>query len=123
VGWGGGGQGYPEDENLWVSEKNVHCPHLILEFEAQRRIKEASEKLVHVKKAISPQRRKIIVKNPQVFDRGLEPENIITARKSDGQVRFLMKWTGTDKSDWVLAKEANVQCPDIFINFYEEHTT
>jgi len=125
-------KGYSNDDNTWEPEENLDCPDLISEFEENRKRKEQAKKDDKKRKTIStpaedkkPAKKKQNDedKKPQGFDRGLEPERIIGATDSSGELMFLMKWKGTDEADLVPAKKANIICPQIVIQFYEERLT
>ncbi|GFG32996.1 hypothetical protein Cfor_09655 [Coptotermes formosanus] len=124
-------KGYSNDDNTWEPEENLDCPDLISEFEETRKKKEQIKKEDRKRKASTPAEDKKPAKKkqsdedkkPQGFDRGLEPERIIGATDSSGELMFLMKWKGTDEADLVPAKKANIACPQIVIQFYEERLT
>ncbi|CAK1590339.1 unnamed protein product [Parnassius mnemosyne] len=128
--------GYSDEDNTWEPEENLDCPDLIQAFEEARKKKEAEGKTSKVEK--DPKKRKSTAATPDLkgakksksdekkssgFDRGLEPEKIIGATDSSGELMFLMKWQGTDEADLVPAKQANVRCPQVVIQFYEERLT
>ncbi|RZC37680.1 Chromo shadow domain containing protein [Asbolus verrucosus] len=109
--------GYDDKDNTWEPEENLDCPGLIAAFEAERASKEKETQ------ELKGTKRKNDEKKVHGFDRGLEPEKIIGATDSSGQLMFLMKWEGTDEADLVPAKQANVKCPQVVIRFYEERLT
>ncbi|XP_005995669.1 chromobox protein homolog 5 [Latimeria chalumnae] len=130
-------KGFSEEHNTWEPEENLDCPELIAEFlKKYKKLKEGENKL---REKSEGAKRKSTVTNgsedgrskrkkegndiARGFERGLEPEKIIGATDSCGDLMFLMKWKDSDEADLVLAKEANVKCPQIVIAFYEERLT
>uniref|UniRef100_UPI00398E6FB4 chromobox protein homolog 5-like n=1 Tax=Pristiophorus japonicus TaxID=55135 RepID=UPI00398E6FB4 len=130
-------KGFSEDDNTWEPEKNLDCPELIGEFlKTYNKDKEdgagSKDKPDSVKRKSSivngndeprTKRKKEEEDSVRGFERGLEPEKIIGATDSCGELMFLMKWKDSDEADLVLAKEANIKCPQIVIAFYEERLT
>ncbi|XP_066593708.1 chromobox protein homolog 1-like [Prorops nasuta] len=127
-------KGYSNNDNTWEPEENLDCPDLIAEFEEQRKKKEAAanskrhDEQKRRKSSSTPtptQAKKKLTeeKKAEGFDRNLDPERIIGATDSSGELMFLMKWKGTDDADLVPARIANEKCPQIVIKFYEERLT
>jgi hypothetical protein len=133
-------KGYPDSENTWEPEENLDCPELISAFEDKVK-KDRDEKSSKKRKApsasatkdddsgsgsSSAKKKKVTedeANKPRGFDRGLQPERIIGATDSSGELMFLMKWKDSDEADLVPARQANVRCPQIVIAFYEERLT
>ncbi|CAF1062612.1 unnamed protein product, partial [Brachionus calyciflorus] len=140
-------KGYSEADNTWEPEENLDCPDLIAEFENRLKSQQQGQKQAKRKTdsdiALNKKRKSEATQplanatnthdqseivseenNPaRGFDRGLIPEKIIGATDSSGELMFLMKWKNSDEADLVLAKTANVRCPQVVIQFYEERLT
>jgi chromobox protein 1 len=54
------------------------------------------------------------------FDYGLIPEKIMGATDIPGQLMFFIKWVDKTEAELVPARQANIKCPQIVIQFYEE---
>ncbi|KAG3260189.1 CBX1 [Ictidomys tridecemlineatus] len=119
-------KGFSHEDNTWEPEENLDCPDLISQKTAHETDKSEGSK----RKADSdtedkgeeskPKKKKEESEKPRGFAWGLEPERIIGATDSNGELMFLMKWKNSDEADLVPAKEANVKCPQVVISFYEE---
>ncbi|XDV46341.1 hypothetical protein PO909_014249 [Leuciscus waleckii] len=121
-------KGFTDKHNTWEPEKNLDCPELISEF--MKTYKKGGSGSPPSSKPSStgsslarPKDSSGSSSTTRGFERGLEPEKIIGATDSCGDLMFLMKWKDSDEADLVLAKEANHKCPQIVIAFYEERLT
>ncbi|XP_034047276.1 chromobox protein homolog 1-like [Thalassophryne amazonica] len=125
-------KGFSDEDNTWEPEENLDCPDLIAEYMSKHR--EREEKKKESKRKASTEasgdseergskRKKEEGEKARGFGRGLQPERIIGATDSSGELMFLMKWKNSDEADLVPAKEANVKCPQVVISFYEERLT
>ncbi|KAL7745164.1 hypothetical protein ACLKA6_008219 [Drosophila palustris] len=126
-------KGYPRSENTWEPVENLDCPDLIATFEEslKNNKKETKKRLStsSTPESIRSKRKSFMEDETDEqkkligFDRGLEPSKILGATDYSGYLMFLMKWKGSDHADLVPAKQANVKCPQIVIQFYEERLT
>lgn len=121
-------KGFPDSENTWEPSDNLDCPELISAYEdkAKKKKEEAKKRKKDDDDGTSKKKKKVVEdeeNKPRGFDRGLQPERIIGATDSGGELMFLMKWKDSDEADLVPARQANIRCPQIVIAFYEERLT
>lgn len=120
-------EGYPDTENTWEPQENLDCPDIISAYEEKSQKKKEEKKRKKEAESSGGKKKQKVVEEednkPRGFDRGLQPERIIGATDSSGELMFLMKWKDSDEADLVPARQANVKCPQIVIQFYEERLT
>ncbi|XP_035476486.1 chromobox protein homolog 3a isoform X3 [Scophthalmus maximus] len=120
-------KGFTDADNTWEPEENLDCPELISAFlEAQKTITEKPAPMKRKASTDEPEteaKKKDVAEKPRGFARNLDPERIIGATDSSGELMFLMKWKDSDEADLVPAREANTRCPQVVISFYEERLT
>jgi len=126
-------KGFGPEENTWEPKENLDCPDLIKAFEDKLKLKKEQDKRKRpgpgtpgkggAEGGGEPPAKKLHPAEdarPRGFDRGLQAERIIGATDSSGELMFLIKWKGSDEADLVPARQANMKCPQVVIQFYEE---
>ena len=112
-------KGYGDEDNTWEPKENLDCEDMIETFEKARRDKADKKKGSDKRKSDadggSSKKKKGDDEKPRGFGRGLDPERIIGATDSSGELMFLIKWKGSDEADLVPAREANVKCAQTVI--------
>ncbi|KAB0360693.1 hypothetical protein FD754_004849 [Muntiacus muntjak] len=126
-------KGFSDEDNTREPEENLDCPDLTAEFLQSEKTAQETDKSEGGKRKAdsdsedkgeeSKPKKKEELEKPRGFAQGLEPERIIGARDSSGELMFLMKWKNSDEADLLPAEEANVKCPQVVISFYEERLT
>jgi len=121
-------RGYGDDDNTWEPRDNLDCADLIDEFERVRKERGNKPRPGDKRKSGVQEKDKKRPKNeggerPRGFERRLDPERIVGATDSSGELMFLIKWKGSDEADLVPAREANTKIPQTVIKFYEERLT
>jgi hypothetical protein len=112
-------RGYGPEENTWEPKANLDCPDIIKIFEDS--LKEKKKSIAGSNPSDGKNKKHPEEENRvRGFDRGLQAERIIGATDSSGELQFLVKWKGSDEADLVHARQANVKCPQVVIQFYEE---
>merc|ERR1711862_655558 len=118
------------EENTWEPVDNLgDAEKAIKAFEKDLEAKNLAANAKNNKRKSGPNS---VVQNPakvqkverkekaKGFARGLQAEKIIGIRKEPEKMFFLIKWKGSEETDFVNAKEAKLKIPQIVIEFYEE---
>jgi len=132
-------KGFSDADNTWEPQDMLSCQGLIDAFEAERRETRNRKRALEgdsvqaagatggdaatgsdAGASAKKSKREIGKKG---FARGLEADKILGATDASGELMFLVKWKGTEDADLVRSQEANVQCPQVVIQFYEKRLT
>merc|ERR1712080_297110 len=121
-------KGYGDKDNTWEPKENLDCHDLMKDFEKNYAAKKATDQKRKAPAATATpntaeKKKRSEGEKPRGFARGLDPERIIGATGSSGELMFALKWKGSDEADLVPSREANVKCPQLVIKFYEERLT
>ncbi|UJR21714.1 hypothetical protein I4U23_024791 [Adineta vaga] len=136
-------RGYPDSQNTWEPSNNIEGEQeseLLAEYEAfnkQQQKSLNSGQRSALNNNLSPSKRRPeetmssgmkkrpgfqSTNTPSGFDRGFEAEKVLGATDSAGELMLLVKWRHSDEADLVPARIVNMKCPNLVIEFYEQHS-
>ncbi|XP_015791491.1 chromobox protein homolog 1 [Tetranychus urticae] len=115
---------WKDNVTSWELADSLSCQDLIDEFEdQQRQLAVKRQESVETKSSSKKKKRRNSTSEPlNGFDRGLEPKKILGATHKNGEIMFLMKWRNTDEYELVPSSIANIKCPQLVIQFYQDHS-
>jgi hypothetical protein len=131
---------YPNQSNTWEPiDHLLECKKLIQEYESNKlfinnSIEDSDDTEVEYEDEVEDQIEDEIQSDVSTvepssdlsndskrgFDKGLTPEKIMAATLDNNEIMFLIKWKEEENGDIVSAKEANIRCPQLVIQFYEK---
>uniref|UniRef100_A0A8D2JLV8 Chromo domain-containing protein n=1 Tax=Sciurus vulgaris TaxID=55149 RepID=A0A8D2JLV8_SCIVU len=115
-------KGFSDEDNTWEPEENLDCPDLIAEFlQSQKTAHEADKSEGGKRKADSdsedkgeeskPKKEKEESEKPRGFARGLEPERIIGATDSSGELMTTFAESGVGRQKILLIFKEHLHNP------------
>ncbi|XP_039564434.1 chromobox protein homolog 5-like [Passer montanus] len=115
-------KGFSEEHNTWEPEKNLDCPELISQFlRKDRRMRDMRD--MRDSEGTRPRERPEGAKRKGLPGEDGRAKKKREVRGDTGTLSLCPPRKDTDEADLVLAKEANLKCPQIVIAFYEERLT
>lgn len=111
-------ENYDSSENTWEPVENLDCEFLI-EAYTKRREQERYPENENNPNPLKGTQSTILTSN-QMRNRMFIPERIMGLTVVTGKRLFLIKWMNADHADFVPSDIANIYCPQLVIQFYEE---
>ncbi|KAH7715619.1 chromobox protein [Aphelenchoides avenae] len=106
---------FDDSENTWEPADNLECTELINAYKARMRQKQQATT------SYASEGRNL--RRKSFFERGMQPECILGAVKSNGGISFLVKYKGVESADMIEGPVAKKHFPELVMDFYEKRIT